>query len=312
MSIEVVSTTDAVEPAKAGTAAQSKETKSAPVADEAAEQNEALESDTEETEAKEDESDESDELEAKADDEAEDSEKDKAKKKSGSQRRKERAERAEAERDYWKDMALKGAGESKPAKVEAPAQSEPEGEPNPDDYPTSRAYVKAVTRWEIKQDKEAQEREQNQAKLVSDQQKCVDAHSERLTSFKEKVADWDDVCSEVHGVKTSAAFDEFILTSDQGPALMYELAKDRAELERICSLAPFAAARELGRLEYKISSQASDDEKPEPQKLTKAPAPITPVGSKGGRVQKSLNDPNLSQREYEAIRREQIKARNAS
>lgn len=316
MTIQVVSASDPVVAAKADAASDAKETKSAPVADKAAEQKEASESDAEATEAKEDESDESDDAESKDADNADDSATDKPKKKSGSQRRKERAERAEAEvtrlQRLVEEMALKGAGDSKPGKVES--QKSAEGKPNPDNFETHAEYVEAVSDWKYSQRRSEETAEQNKAKLIDEQKAAIAEHYKRETSFAEKTADYKEVVTEfLEGKpKTSPTFEQLLVSSDIGPAILYELAKNPEEFDRINSLPHTACAREFGKLEYRLTPDASDDKKPEPKKITKAPAPISPVGSKGGKSEKSLNDPNLTQREWERIRHEQIKARNAS
>ena len=104
---------------------------------------------------------------------------------------------------------------------------------------------------------------------------------------------------------------ELFITSEHGPALMYELAKNTKELERISKLSPIQAALEIGKLEAKITSSSKSAAPSVEKKATKAPAPIDPVGGKGGSVKKSLSDPNLSQAEYEKLRREQMKAASA-
>jgi hypothetical protein len=287
------------------------ESKSAPVADQAAEQSKATESDTEEKETTDDSQDDGDESES-----SDGSADDKPKKKSGSQRRKERAERAEAEVDRLRrmveEMALKGAGASKPeSKVETP-KANAAGEPEPEDFETHREYVKALTKWEIKQDKEAEQKSAHKAKLETEQKTLQKTHIERVTSFKETAKDFDEVIETVDDIEASAALQDIILSSDNGPELMYELAKNRSEFERINALPPVAAARELGKFEAKLSPQA--DSKPEIKTLTKAPKPIAPVGSKGGVVEKSIFDVAAtgSQSEYEAIRRKQMKQRSTA
>ncbi len=139
-------------------------------------------------------------------------------------------------------------------------------------------------------------------KIQYEQEKLLNAHYERERSFAEKTDDYKEIVTEFLESKpnTSDTFEQLLVMSDCGPAMLYELAKNPAEFERINSLPPIAAARELGKLEYRLTSSASDDTKPEPKKTTKAPAPISPVGSKGGRVEKSPED--MTQREFEAWR----------
>ena len=90
-------------------------------------------------------------------------------------------------------------------------------------------------------------------------------------------------------IKTNGVLDAWILDSEYGAAMLYHLAKNPAEIERIQSLSPFHAARELTKLEDKLSApsapepqaQESSSSSTEPQKrVSSAPAPAASVGGK--------------------------------
>lgn len=252
--------------------------------------------------------------------EAEDGDKgdaEKPKKKSGSQRLRERAQRAEAElerlRRVVETTALKNAGEPKTEpKAEANTANQ-DGEPQAGDFDTHADYVRAVTKWEIKQDHKAREAEAEKARLRAEHETRLSAHSERVKAFSEKTEDFMDVLDGVDDIVPTLAVQEAILTSEISPQLMYELAKNKAEYERINALPPLAAARAIGKLEASLA-QPPEAKKPETKKTTSAPKPIAPVGAKGGPVEKSLHDAasSGSQAEYEALRRKQMKQRAAS
>lgn len=309
MSIKVESTSIDQSAAPSGPAASAKpaETPSASVA-EAAGQNESEESDTPETEEEESET----EAEASDDAEAKDSESDKPKKKSGSQRRKERAERAEAEvarlQKLMEQMALKGAGDSKAEPKVEPKPAAGAGKPHPDDFATHVDYVEALTDW--KTDQKLNERDQKSQKqaLEIEQAKAIEAHHSRVKAFSEKTKDFQDVLEGVDDLPVSPTVEGMLLSSENGPEIMYELAKNRAEFERINKLAPFAAVRALTLIEAKLAPQSSDEKKPEQKKTTKAPKPIDPVGGKAGSGEKSIFDPNISQADYEKLRAKQRSA----
>lgn len=320
MTIVVTSTPEAkADAAQAVDAKEQASTQSLPAAEQAAEQKESPESGTEETEAKEEKGAEGESDADEADDELEASEKDeKPKKKSGAQRRKERAERAEAEAararaeaEHWKTMALKGAGDSKKdtAPVETPKTEAP-GKPSPDSYETHAEYVEALTDWKLEQrDKTASEKAAK-AKLEADQAEVMKAHSARVKAFTEKTPDFLETLEDVSHITLSATVERELLSSENGPELIYALAQDPAEFERINKLGPIAAARELGRLDAKLSSKA-EAAKPEPKKLTTAPKPLDPVGKGKGAVAKSIEEiaATGTQAEYERARLEQMKRR---
>jgi hypothetical protein len=294
-----------------GSVSLKSEEKSAPA--EKAEQNESPESGAEEKEAK----DESD-VDSESDEDSEetvDSEKDKPKKKGGFQRRIDKLNAKAAS-----ERARADALEARLAQLESKRNPEPksavaEGEPDPETFDTHKEYVKALAKWEAKQILDEERQNAEKIRMESERAKVQKAHLERVESFKEKADDFEEVIESVDDVPVNAdafaALKDVLESSEHGPEIMYELAKNRKEYERICSLSPHAVARELGKLEAKIESRASQEKKPEPKKLTNAPKPIGPVGTGKGAVAKTINDPDLSFSEYERLRRAQLKRKGA-
>jgi hypothetical protein len=139
--------------------------------------------------------------------------------------------------------------------------------------------------------------------VQAEREKIQSAHVERVKSFVETHDDFEELMQDLDGIPVPAAIHEGIVTSEHGPALMYELAKNPEEFKRICALPPIAAARALGLLEAKLAS--APEAKPEPKKTTKAPEPIAPVSSKGASREKTIFDPDLTQAEYERLRAKQ-------
>lgn len=284
--------------------------------DESTEQKESSESGTEETEAVEEETDEGEETVPKdGADKSEESEKDKPKRKNGFQRRVDklnaRITASQQETEFWRRQALKGASDSKP---EAQIETKPaatEGKPKPDDYDTHADWVEAVVDWKSDQKLKDRDQKLEKSRIESDQAKVVETYSERAKSFAAKTPDYDEVLSDVDDIPLSAAIREIVLSSENGPELAYELAKNREECARICKLPPLAAAREMGKIESRLASSASEI-KAEPKKITNAPKPLEPVGGSGkGAVKKSLEEiaSTGSQAEYEAARRADMKRR---
>jgi hypothetical protein len=127
-----------------------------------------------------------------------------------------------------------------------------------------------------------------------------------VAKFAEAHDDWDDVLEGVGKIQLTLAVQESIIDSENSAELMYELAKDPKELKRICNLTPLAAAKEIGKFESRFLKPSASSEK---QKTSSAPTPVTPVRTRGASSSKSIYDENLSQSDYEALRREQLKNR---
>lgn len=288
-----------------------------------AEQKASEESDPSETEeAGNENEDPADESESESSDEdmPKDSAKDKPKAKSGFKRRIDKLSREKSqalqEADFWKREALKhrGATELKADATESKAKTPENGKPKPEDFDSHADWVEAVADWKADQKVEAKLKEREEkaekAKLQSDQEKVEASFRERVNAFAEKTEDWGEVLESVDDVPVSLSVQQLLVSSENGPELMYELAKNRAEFERINALPPLAAARELGRFESKLtSSSRSSEAKPEQKTITKAPKPLDPVGGKGGKVRKTIYDPSLTQAEYEELRAEQERKR---
>lgn len=223
------------------------------------------------------------------------------KKKGGFQRRidklNKRVSSTEQERDYWKEQALKKGEtpnpEPKEAKVEKTAKSDT-GKPDPDKFETVADYLEAVADWKYEQRIQKAEADKKLAEAKSTYEKSISTFQEKRDEFKKSVADYDEALESVEHIPLSVALHDFILESEHGPQLAYELAKNPDEYERVSKLSPLALYREMGKMEAKISP-ASTSEKT-PNKITKAPPPIKPV-SKGAVT--STKDPGeMSYREY--------------
>lgn len=94
---------------------------------------------------------------------------------------------------------------------------------------------------------------------------------ERTEEFKAKATDFDQVVGDFvnKGGKFSEVIRDLVMESDIGPEMAYHLAKNPALTNKLNSLSPLQAAKEIGRLEDSLSKPSS--------KATKMPAPMTKV-----------------------------------
>lgn len=305
MSIEVVSQStqsEAVASPKESVAQkdEGKETKSASTLselDETAEDSEASEeSDSEET------------LDGEESEAGESKDSDKQKKKSGFKKRidkmRTKLSAKEQEAEYWKAEALKRQKSEMPEdeKARQNARVADERKPKAENFDSHEEYVEALTDWKIEQREKAKELKAQQESAKTEIEKKVSSHQERVEAFKKAHDDFDEVLSDVDDIPMSIAVQEVILESELGPELMYELASNPKEFERICSLSPLKAAKELGKIEDKIRKSA---EAPKENKTTKAPPPIKTLSAKGAAVTKSLHD--MDYEEFKRARDEEAK-----
>lgn len=188
--------------------------------------------------------------------------------------------RHEAEREaaYWKGRA---GTETQPGQAPPSAAQAATAKPTPDKFSDYGEYVEALADWKadekVRQALGARDQAEQQRQQALQQQERARTWGERQQAARQALPDYEEVMATADTPVARHLF-EALIDSENGPALAYHLAKHPDEAQRLNGLAPLAAARELGRLEARLSgSPAAATAKP----VSKAPAPITPVT--GGR-----------------------------
>lgn len=117
---------------------------------------------------------------------------------------------------------------------------------------------------------------------------------------KAEFQDFDQAVANLQMVGVSREFLELATTSDAGAKLLHHLGTDLDEAARIATLPPVQMARELTKLEIKLSHKPV---KP----VSNASAPISPIaGMKGG---SSKSPSEMTDSEFAAWRKSQIAQR---
>ncbi len=159
---------------------------------------------------------------------------------------------------YWRGIAEA----NKPKPVET--VTEDPAKPKPEQFQNYDEFTEALKDWKIEQ-REQKRTERERAETTAS------TWNQRAQATRQTLPDFDAVLSSSTAPMTKAMA-ETIQDSEKGPEVAYHLAKNPAEAARIAQLSPFAAARELGKLEVSLSA-------PKVQKTTTAPTPPTPIGS---------------------------------
>jgi hypothetical protein len=164
---------------------------------------------------------------------------------------------------------------------------------SPDAYAEALAYQKAE---ELIAKREA----------AKQQSAVLESYQEREESAREKYDDFEQVAYNPK-LPITNVMAEAIQSSDIGPDLAYYLGSNPKDAERISRMSPLSQAKEIGKIEAKLSSN------PPVKKTTSAPAPISPVTARSsGAPAYDTTDPrsikNMSASEWiEAERARQMK-----
>ena len=180
-------------------------------------------------------------------------------------------EREEARREaaYWRGIA---EGRMKQPSGEDTASDDKK--PSPGDYESYDEYIEALTDWKTRQ---ALKQIQTQQSSMTEEQKKLEAQrqfAERVEKARMKYDDFDEVVLNPYVPIT----DEMVMAiheSELGPDIAYYLGKHPEEAMRIARLSPVAQAREIGKIEARLSQPSQPAAKQqEPRRITKAPEPI--------------------------------------
>lgn len=178
-------------------------------------------------------------------------------------------EDAKREAEYWRKQALEDKGKPEP-------KPQTEEKPKVDQFQSYEEYLEALADWKAEQKfterEKKREQETRQERASREFNELRSTFAQRAEQAAEKYEDFEEVAFSPD-VPVSEAMVPAILSSEHGPDLMYYLGQNPKEAARIARLSPIAAARELGKLEAKLSE-------PPAKRPSKAPEPINPVGGR--------------------------------
>lgn len=168
-----------------------------------------------------------------------------------------------------------------------------EGKPKLEQFEKVEDYVEAVADWKMQTHQQAQARQTEEQRVVQAQQE-IRSKAQSVFEKAEEDPEFDNEAFEALPVSDPMAF--AIMDSEIAPKVMVYLTKNPDEVDRIVKLSPARQAAEIGKIESKLSVV-------EKVKPSSAPAPIKPVGSRGGMA--SGDPEKMSMEQYEAMRAKQ-------
>jgi hypothetical protein len=148
---------------------------------------------------------------------------------------------------------------------------------NPDGSPNYARFEREAQGWE--NDRRAVSRQVRKEMLEGAAREnervgeLIADHKERMTRLRAKVKDFDAIMARAT-VPVMEHVERLILESKRSDRISLHLAKDQSKLVKLNNMSPEAAAREIGRIEGRLSL-------PQPKAQTKARAPITPLRGRG-------------------------------
>lgn len=179
--------------------------------------------------------------------------------------------------------------------------------PKPEDFEEYDAYVEAVTDYKVEQKVEELRFNEAQATQASEARETMDNFRKNLEKTRTKYEDWDEVAAEAN-VTIPPIATNAIFSLENGPDVVYHLAKNREVAESLSEMSELEAVMEIGRISASLQGEAKgkEAEKTGEKKppVATAPAPIKPVGGSSTKHKLPLSDPQMKDRyrEYQQRR----------
>ena len=155
-----------------------------------------------------------------------------------------------------------------------------EEKPQPSQFTDAFEYAEALADWSAEQALVRRDKEDLQRRADEAQQKVISNWAQKVAAAKADIPDFDVMVAS-SGVAVSDPIRDAILESDVGPQILYHLAKEDDLAKKIASMSPYAALREIGKLEAKFEKQP-ETKQSNPVGKSKAPPPISPIRNAGG------------------------------
>lgn len=164
--------------------------------------------------------------------------------------------------------------------------------PKSDDFPTYDEYMEALADWKAdeklrQRDEERKQREESERSQF-ESNRVNDRIAEIIEEGSKKYDDFEDMPDKTSkylnskGLKLSLAFVNSLQEAENAPDIIAHLANDLDEAERIARLPAYAQAKEVGKLEDRLSAK-------KPVQVSKAPEPVKPIDG-GKTFTKRLED----------------------
>ena len=200
----------------------------------------------------------------------------------------EKAEAQERVEALEAELAAKKPGTNGKPEITPPATDK---EPEESDFATYKEFVKAQAQWEIRQ---ALKREAEEAARQAEEERSkevFDAYHERIEAAKEKYEDWDEVSANAGKLILPPSAQVCIMEAENGPDVLYWLAKNPEQAAKLEEMSPAQAAIEIGRISARLEPPAETKpaEKVAEKPKSKVPEPIKPLGG-AAHVERDLKD----------------------
>lgn len=198
------------------------------------------------------------------------------------------------------------AAERKAAELEAKLngngaekkETKADAEPVRENFQTEAEFIRALTRWEVKQEMKAEREAEEKEAQAAAAKEAISSYNKKAIEAQAAHEDWNEVFKQDINIPVIVG-DAIVHTIKNGPEVAYFLGKNPEICEEMCAVHPLEAVamavKISEQLEKNSGEEAETEEEEEPEEkaaaeeekpVRKAPAPIKPVS--GGTTRSTI------------------------
>lgn len=185
-------------------------------------------------------------------------EKDKPKVKGGFQARIDRLIKQQAALEEKNAAAEKRATELE-AKLNGNGKQKESDEPKRESFESEADYIRALTRWEVKQEMKAESEKQQRDAIEAQFQEARSRYNSRMIALQEETPEYKELMKQAINVPTSIE-GPVTLEMENGPEVVIFLAQNPEICEELTKMSPSRAIAEVWNISEKLSGGADDEE----------------------------------------------------
>ena len=174
---------------------------------------------------------------------------------------------------------------------------------NPDDFDSQDDYVAALVERRVNEQVQSQlaaQQEQQQRTLAqNEEQRLLTAFNSSMDAAWEAHDDFEEAVDPINRM-ASDALRGALVSSDNPGELVYHLGRNPDEFARLNTMNAVNVAREIGKIEARLTPTEAAPATPNPQGNNNPPAPIEPVNGSRGPGNDRRNMDEMTQEEFEA------------
>lgn len=151
-----------------------------------------------------------------------------------------------------------------------------DGEPERKDFDNDIAYVKALAKWEVRQEMKLEAEREGREAAEREHAAVIKSYNQKIVDCKASHEDWEEVMNQELDIYPAVS--QSIFRMPNGPEVAYQLGKNPDLMEELMNMSIYEAIGKVWQLSSELSKSADD---PEPEKKEKKaiPTPIRAVSA---------------------------------